>query len=175
MRRRAITGPTTPRNTRPRRKYTNINRTKKPSPKKAPLTRGKRYYSTDSRRTYRVAAIHQPNDGELNVIIGALEDLEIQNEGKELEEEMEHNLLPLDWEIEEIPSGSLENENLESAAMRGPGATPRGADQLARTRLPGDRDKPEVAGLEIRGEQSENISDPFGYDLGDGSFGSYDR
>ena len=175
MRRRAITGPTTTRTTRPRRKYTNINRTKKPSPKKAPLTRGKRYYSTDSRRTYRVAAIHQPNDGELNVIIGALEDLEIQNEGKELEEEMEHNLLPLDWEIEEIPSGSLENENLESAAMRGPGATPKGADQLARTRLPGDRDKPEVAGLEFRGEQSENISDPFGYDLGDGSFGSYDR
>ena len=64
---------------------------------------------------------------------------------------------------------------LEAAAMRGPGVTPKGADQLARSRLPGDRDKPEVAGLEFREGQSENISDPFGYDLGDGSFGSYDR
>ena len=160
---------------RPRRKYTNINRAKKPGPRKAPLTRGKRYYSTDSRRTYRVAAINQPAEGEINVIIGALEDLDPQHEGKEWEEEMEHNLLPLDWEIEELPTGSRDNENLESAAMRGPGATPRGADQLARTRLPGDRDKPEVAGLEIRGQQNEDISNPFGYDLGDGSFGSYDR
>ena len=175
MRRRPIAGPATYKPSRPRRKYTNINRAKKPGPRKAPLTRGKRYYSSDSRRTYRVAAIHQPNEGEVNVVIGALEDLDPQHEGKELEEEMEHNLLPLDWEIEELPAGSRDNDNLESAAMRGPGATPRGADQLARTRLPGDRDKPEVAGLEFRGQQSEDISDPFGYDLGDGSFGSYDR
>ena len=175
MRRKPITGPVTNKPSRIRKRYTNINRAKKPGPRKAPLTRGKRYYSTDSRRTYRVAAIHQPNEGEVNVIIGALEDLEPQNEGKELEEEMEHNLLPLDWEIEELPVGPRDNENLESAAMRGPGAAPRGADQLARTRLPGDRDKPEVAGLELRGQQSEDISDPFGYDLGDGSFGSYDR
>ena len=176
MRRRPIAGPTTNKPApRPRRKYTNIKRARKPGPRKAPMSRGKRYYSTDSGRTYRVAAVNQPNEGEVNVIVGALEDLDPLHEGNEWEEEMEHNLLPLDWEIEELPTGPRDNDNLESAAMRGPGATPRGADQLARTRLPGDRDKPEVAGLEIRGQQNEDISNPFGYDLGDGSFGSYDR
>ena len=162
---------------RPRRKFTSINRAKRPSPKKAPLQRGKRYYSTGSGRTYRVATISQPaeDDLSLNVIIGALEDLDPENEGRELNEEMEHSLLPLDWEIEELPSNPPREEGLEAAAMRGPGATPKGADQLARSRLPGDRDKPEVAGLELDTGLDEETSDPFGYDLGDGSFGSYDR
>ena len=162
---------------RPRKKFTSINRTKRPSPKKAPLQRGKRYYSTGSGRTYRVATISQPaeDDLSLNILIGALEDLDPENEGRELSEEMEHSLLPLDWEIEELPSNPSREEGLEAAAMRGPGVTPKGADQLARSRLPGDRDKPEVAGLELDAGLDEETSDPFGYDLGDGSFGSYDR
>ena len=157
---------------RPRRRFTKVKRAQGGN-RKTHLVKGKHYFSTDSSRTYRVAAITHSFGDDDNVVIGALEDLDPENDGQELLEEMEHRLVALDDE------GNMENSegtmSLESAAMRGPGPAPRGVEQLARPKPQGNREKPEVAAVTVQNHSNEVTHDPFGYDLADNSFGSYDR
>ena len=157
---------------KPRRRYTKVKRAQGGN-RRSHLVKGKRYFSTDSSRTYKVAAISQFFSNDDNVVIGALEDLDPENDGQELLEEMEHRLVALDDEedLEHQEGGSP----LESAAMRGPGPTPRGVEQLARPKPQGNREKPEVAAVTLQNHSNEANHDPFGYDLADNSFGSYDR
>ena len=120
-----------------------------------------------------MAAISHDISNDDNVVIGALEDLDPENEGQERIEEMEHRLVALDED--EDPVTTTNGPALESAAMRGPGPMPRGAEQLGRTKPPGQREKPEVAAVTLENGSNGPSQDPFGYDLGNDSFGSYDR
>ena len=160
------------RNNKPRRGYTRVKRAQGGN-RRSHLRKGKRYFSTDSSRTYRVAAISHDISNDDNVVIGALEDLDPENEGQERVEEMEHRLVALDED--EDPVITTNGPALESAAMRGPGPMPRGAEQLGRTKPPGQREKPEVAAVTLENGSNGPSQDPFGYDLGNDSFGSYDR
>ena len=125
------------------------------STRKSHLQKGRRYYSTATQRRYQVNAISTPDTAEDFSYLGQLEDLD-DDEGQ-VAEEFEHRLRSLPEEDE--------GQDLEAAAMRGPGKQPRGVERLLDTKTSAERDRSEVAGIsrevESRGEDS---GDPYGVD-----------
>ena len=128
------------------------------STRKSHLQKGKRYFSTASKRRYQVNAINTPESLEDFHCIGQLEDLE-EDDGQ-VGEEFEHQLVAMPEEVDA-------SENLEAAALRGPGRTPQGASQMMGAKTSADRDRSETAAISREVDATwtpddGNDDDPYG-------------
>ena len=134
------------------------------STRKSHLQKGRKYISTATRRRYQVNAVNAPGSADDLVCIGQLDELD--DDGEQVVEEFEHKLVAIP---EEEPS-----EDLETAAMRGPGKVPRGAEQLLNTKTSSERDRSETAAIsrEVEPSRDEDSGDPYGVDYGALVYGS---
>ena len=128
------------------------------STRKSHLQKGRQYYSTSTQRRYQVNAICAPDSAEDLSYIGQLEDLD--DDDGQVAEEFEHRLRPLPEDDE--------GQDLEAAAMRGPGKQPRGVERLLDTKTSTERDRSEVAGIsrEVESSRGDDSGDPYGVDYG---------
>ena len=134
------------------------------STRKSHLQKGRKYISTATRRRYQVNAVSAPGSADDLVCIGQLDELDDDDE--QVVEEFEHKLVAIP---EEEPT-----EELETAAMRGPGKTPRGVEQFLNTKTSAERDRSEVAAIsrEVEPSRDEDSGDPYGVDYSALVYGS---
>ena len=140
----------------------------KGSTRKSPLQKGRRYFSSSHGKTYQVNAVQAPETAEDYTCIGHLEDLD--EDDRQVMEEFEHDLVALPEEDD--PSVTT---GIESAALRGPGRSPQGVDQLLTTKTPGERGdrSTEVAAISLEGggpHDGEN-DDPYAVNYNALSYG----
>ena len=134
------------------------------STRKSHLQKGRKYISTATRRRYQVNAVSTPGSADDLVCIGQLDELDDDDE--QVVEEFEHKLVAIP---EEEPA-----EDLETAAMRGPGKAPRGVDQFLNTKTSTERDRSEVAAIsrEVEPSRDEDSGDPYRVDYSALVYGS---
>ena len=134
------------------------------STRKSHLQKGRKYISTATRRRYQVNAVSTPGSADDLVCIGQLDELDDDDE--QVVEEFEHKLVAIP---EEEPA-----EELETAAMRGPGKAPRGVDQFLNTKTSTERDRSEVAAIsrEVEPSRDEDSGDPYRVDYSALVYGS---
>ena len=156
--------PATPRPRGPRQKAPVRVTRMQGSTRKSHLQKGRKYISTATRRRYQVNAVSAPGSADDLVCIGQLDELDDDDE--QVVEEFEHKLVAIP---EEEPT-----EELETAAMRGPGKTPRGVEQFLNTKTSAERDRSEVAAIsrEVEPSRDEDSGDPYGVDYSALVYGS---